>query len=93
MGRSFSFCPPPHCAQRSRGWRKKSPATCQPGRAPQGDPTLPSFGLSLQSLPSALPHPKPLTQEADKSRPSTYPLVVLLAAPRPTLGPSTFRMP
>lgn len=34
--------PAPHCAQRSRGWRKKSPAACPLHRAPQGDPTLPS---------------------------------------------------
>lgn len=77
------FVPPPHCAQDSRGWRKKSPAVCPLHRAPQRDLTLPSLGLSLQSLPSALPHLQPLTQEADKSRPSTCPLVGLLATRAP----------
>lgn len=96
VGRSFSYCcPPTHpLCPALRRVAPEVPTACLPRRAPQGDPTLPSLGLGLQSLPNAFPQPKPLTQETEKSRPSICPLVGLLfSAQCPTPGAFIFPEP
>lgn len=91
---AISLFVPPLCPALQRVAQEVPSRLPAPQNSPgRSDPPLPSLGLSLQSLPSALPHPVSLTQEADKSRPSTCPLVGLLATPCPTPGPSTFRVP
>lgn len=65
VGRRFSFCRPHHhyCAQRSGGWRKKSPPPACPAELPRETrPSLPS-GSACSPLPtpcaptSRAPHP------------------------------------
>lgn len=87
-GSLFVVPPPPPLCPALRRVAQEVSAARLPRRAPQGDPTLPSLRLGLQRPPPrALPHPEPLTQETDESRPSICPLVGLLAAPCPSLHP------